>query len=434
MNGRDTIQLFSNHTIMCLMIFVMPFSGTTELGSNMFSITGFKPLNLLSLLLVIVWLLKKGEILTFHDSIRFRATMIYFAYIIIFSSEFTRTYFNLGVLITRYSADFLTTTSLGFVLSYWLQPLLVTSTFIYIINHIKKENNIEEVIHIILYSIFLFSLATIIVSIDIVMSGGSRSELKEVFQEVFRFHYNAVGSIIMIAVPLGMNKVMTGSKLWFGIFVCIVIALLLTQSRGAIIAATVGMISYFYFLERINIIYTISIIVILGIVGYLLLDPIISLFSIGVDSGDLNSITSGRVKGMWLPLLYELFEDPFKLIFGFGLNGVILSESYVSVPGFYQATHAHNAYINLLIDAGLIIFIPFLILLYFSMKNALKWGKRMNNPTFYALLSSVIVYLVSGISERHFFPTSHNMMLWPIIALLIVMVMNEKRKLRYSDS
>jgi len=353
--------------------------------------------------------------------------MIYFAYLAIFTVEFLRAYFNIGMLATRFSTDFGESSALGFILSFWLRPVLITGTFIYIINHIKANRNVEGLIDILIISFVIFALATLLVSVELILSGGDRNELKEAFNFTFGHHYNTVGTILMLGIPLAMNRALNRGKLWLGIFAIIVLALFFSQSRGAILGGIVGLISYFYFLKRINFT-TILLFGVIGLLGFAFSEPIIALFSRGMDSGDLSKISSGRIDSMWLPLLAELIERPVKLLFGYGLYGVIQTDAYVMVAGFFTSGHAHNAYIDFLIDVGIIIFIPFSFLVYYSITHAIKWGKLINNPSFYSLLSSVIVYFAASISERQFFPRTDNMMLWPIIALIVVMIMNARKE------
>jgi len=241
------------------------------------------------------------------------------------------------------------------------------------------------------------------------------------------FHYNTVGTILMISIPLSLGRAITRGKHWIAILSLLIIALLLTQSRGAIVGAGAGILFYFYLHRKVSVA-TLSLILVFILGSIWFSDPISALFSLGVENADVSAMTSGRLNNIWEPLLSELFNDPLKLIIGFGLFGVIQSDSYIMASNFYRATHAHNAYLDLLVDGGLIVFLPFVTLVIYSINKGLKWARIIKNPTYYALLSSIFVYLISSFSERQFFPRPDNMMLWPIIALLLVMVIHEKSR------
>jgi O-antigen ligase len=123
---------------------------------------------------------------------------------------------------------------------------------------------------------------------------------------------------------------------------------------------------------------------------------------------------------MWAPLLSELINKPWALVFGYGFFGMIQSDAYIFSRDFYQASHAHNAYINLLVDAGLIVLLPFILIFISLFKKAISIGRRLNSPIYYGLLGSIFAYIVAAFSGRQFFPTLDNMMLFPIIALLVI--------------
>jgi O-antigen ligase len=431
MQARGITYILKTHTMLSLMILTIPFSGTAELGSNLFGITGLKPLNILAGSVFMLWLLKGGEVLTYRNRIRFRATMIYFAYLAIFSIAFFRSYFNLDILNARSSLaiDDFSGASFRYVLSSWVKPILLTGSFIYILNHIKDRDEVEAVVDLLLFSLFIFAIATLLVSMDVNFVGGSRRELSDVFGDVFGFHYNTVGTILMLSVPLALNRALYKGKAWIVIFLVIVLALLMTYSRGAIIGATVGILISLYFEKRVSVV-TVAVISLLVLLDLFLAEPLQTLFSSGVESGDLSAITSGRIENIWIPLLQELSENPYRLIFGYGLYGIIITDSYVHALGFFQSGHAHNAYIDLLVDGGLIVFVPFMLLLISLLRQALIWRRSIKNATFNTLLSSVFVYLISAITERQFFPRIDNTMLFPILALLLVIVISENTKSR----
>ena len=123
MQARGITYILKTHTMLSLMILVIPFSGTVELGNNLFGITGLKPVNIIAGSVFVLWLLKGGEVLIYRNRIRFRATMIYFAYLAIFSLEFFRSYINLDVMNARYLGAFSNYgTPFSYILSSWVKP------------------------------------------------------------------------------------------------------------------------------------------------------------------------------------------------------------------------------------------------------------------------------------------------------------------------
>jgi len=392
----------------------MPFVNSQMLGV----IGGFRPVNVFSLLILILWILKGGEILSYTSVVRFRASMLYLLFVVIFSVAFFRTFENFDVLYMRRPHAY-PTSSLQFIWSHWLKHLLISSIFLYMINHIKSSKEAEKVVDVLLLSFLVVGIFAVLNSMDVVLSGGSRKLIKENFSVVFGLHYNTVGTILMISLPIALNRAMGRGKAWSLVFIILFLGLLLTQSRGAIGGGVFGIFIYLYFIRRVGFETIIALLLIGGVVA-LLGDQLILLFSRGLESGDVSQITSGRLDNMWIPMIIELIDRPDKLIFGYGLYGMVLSDSYIYVPNFYQSGHVHNAYLDLIIDSGLIAFIPVFLLSLSKFRKAVRFSRRYNNVTCLSLISSVTAYLVAAIVGAKFFPHEELMMLIPVIALIVV--------------
>jgi len=429
MRVSGVFYMLKSHTMLSLMILGVPFYGTPALGSNFLGITGLKPINIIAASVFALWLLKGGDVLRYTSLIRFRATMVYFVYIAVFSIEFFRSFSDISILADRSDVAFarFSDSSFGFILSNWIKPILVTGSFLYIINFIGGKDRVEATVDVLLLSFILFAIATLPVGVPVMLTDGNRSELVEQFSETFGFHYNTLSSILMISIPLALSRVNSGRKIWIVGFTVILVALLTSQSRGAIVGAGVGSLVFFYLQRRISF-STVAAFSIIGVVGLWLFEPLQSLFSIGVESGNISEISSGRIDNIWIPLLNEILDNPYRLIFGYGLFGIILTDSYVTLSYIVQAGHAHNAFLNLLIDGGVLVIFPFFALLIFCLRKAFLFGLRYSDSTYHALLSSVCIYLISCMTGRHFFPSIDNLMMFPVIALMLVIVMDKSKR------
>jgi O-antigen ligase len=285
---------------------------------------------------------------------------------------------------------------------------------------------LEKLTDLLLYSLFFFAVATLFISADLVISGQYRGLLRDTFKSIFGLHYNSVATILMLGLPLALSRSLSSGRGWVIIFGTLTVALLFAQSRGAILGGISGIMAFLYLQRKLDARLLIAIIFI-GLLGFVLSDIIITLFSRGLESRDFSEISSGRLDSMWIPLISELTTNPYRILFGFGLYGMIMTDAYMFSSDFFQATHAHNAYLNLIVDGGLIVFLPFVFLLFYSFKHAMTISRKFNNSTFNALLSSVIVYLVAGMSGRQFTPNTGNAMLFIIIAILVTIVITKKQ-------
>jgi hypothetical protein len=422
------LSILKNHTGLSLMILITPFSGMAFISSNILGITGFKLLNVIAITVFLSWLIKGGEVVTFTNSVRARASLIIYVYIALLIFEFLRSYVNLDELVIRNTVNFgeYRYSSFGYILSYLIKPLLYTVSFIYIINHVKTIVILEKLTDLLLYSLFFFAVATLFISADLVISGQYRGLLRDTFKSIFGLHYNSVATILMLGLPLALSRSLSSGRGWVIIFGTLTVALLFAQSRGAILGGISGIMAFLYLQRKLDARLLIAIIFI-GLLGFVLSDIIITLFSRGLESRDFSEISSGRLDSMWIPLISELTTNPYRILFGFGLYGMIMTDAYMFSSDFFQATHAHNAYLNLIVDGGLIVFLPFVFLLFYSFKHAMTISRKFNNSTFNALLSSVIVYLVAGMSGRQFTPNTGNAMLFIIIAILVTIVITKKQ-------
>jgi hypothetical protein len=432
--GRSVLSNFLSvvltHPFLFIVLLIMPFSNSQLLSNNLFGITGMKPFNLFVVSMFVFMVIKGGSFTKFTYKIEVKAMRFFYLYIVVFIIASFRSFFNFEVLAIRFPPSDFPASSLGFLLSYCFKGMLFTFCFIYIVNLIKTPQQILSVVIALVFSFIFFSVFSIMLSYNIQTEGLQRHNLANVFTENFGAHYNTVATIIMIGVPLTFGMAIELGKRYFVIPGIMVLALILAGSRGALAAAGISIV-FVVFLNSMNSMNSMnsknsmakmkSLIIIAMTILLLILfsGSIFSIISGSESKVSFDEASNGRWELMWSPLLDEFIRRPMVLIFGLGLLGMIQSDAYVLVHDFYQATHAHNAYLNLLIDGGLIILVPFLISFYYYFRKALQAGKSLNSPIYYGLLGSIVAYMVAALSGRQFFPTMDNMLLFPIIALIV---------------
>jgi len=125
------------------------------------------------------------------------------------------------------------------------------------------------------------------------------------------------------------------------------LALLLTFSRAAIGAA--GLVGVLFLVWKFNI-RSFSL-VLLGLAFIALLGgaAIWARVTVGFGEG-ANAVSAGRIEGIWLPLLPELWKHP---LWGNGLNSVLWSFSMQN-GAMLPVGHPHSAYLEALLDMGAI--------------------------------------------------------------------------------
>jgi O-antigen ligase len=143
----------------------------------------------------------------------------------------------------------------------------------------------------------------------------------------------------------------TGLKLVLAASLALTVAaLLLTFSRSAFVGLIV--VSALYMLWRRNA----GTLTVLGLLAVAALFVIPSVFSDRMTAGfggGFNAVSAGRIEGLWLPLLPEALHSP---VYGHGLGSILWSEAMRHGAGgtVLAVTHPHNAYLEALLDMGLV--------------------------------------------------------------------------------
>ena len=199
----------------------------------------------------------------------------------------------------------------------------------------------------------------------------------------------------------------------------VTVALMLTFSRGAFLGFVV--VNVLFLLWRRNT----KTLVFFGLLAatalFLLPEAVYDRIATGYGSG-LNAISSGRIEGIWLPLLPEILRSP---IYGSGLGSILWSEAMRSADGvtILAVGHPHNAYLQALLDmgiAGLILVCAYFALVWKGLR-ALSVDPALS-PTlrgFYlgaaAGLASLLTASVTGSSLT---PVAEQSFLWLAIGMM----------------
>ena len=121
--------------------------------------------------------------------------------------------------------------------------------------------------------------------------------------------------------------------------------------------------------------------------------------------------------------LTQFYETPFTGV-GIG-NWKLYSIDYdkKDINGFIVPYHAHNDFLQILAELGIVGLIFYLSFLFYSTKSLLK-GKLIENNLNIFLIGSVLIYLLDSSLN---FPISRPISQLFLIALLTIISANEKR-------
>lgn len=409
------IALVEVKNCLYLLLAFTPFHASPFVEQNLMGIPGAKPFSLLAVLTLIVFFYHGGQLLQ-HEKTRRRATIYLGIYFAFFSLAMLRSldYFQLLQMVNPDKFGGFSVS--GYLLSWYVKPSLYLVSFIYILNHITSEKDIERIFTFLCVLLGVVSIAVVLIVFshgDILM--GTRSV--KYWNTYFGYHYNEIGSFYIILGPLvivpAVRKRFWGVFNWF----LVLLGVVLLQSRTALLGFLLGNLLMLFCLGRKKELILLSSLFFICSL-YFLPGFIKNTLQIGLESGDVNEIFSGRIDSIWVPLLAERFNDMKLLLLGKGFFSMASSTVYQKGI-ILQTGHPHNAFIEIFLDNGIILFVGFILLFVKFLKSVWHNVRKVNSDIGWALFLSIICYLISCLSGRSFYPEGENMFLFAIIALLI---------------
>jgi len=244
------------------------------------------------------------------------------------------------------------------------------------------------------------------------------------FFSAMGMHANDLGRLYAIAYALllftwGETKSQALKSTLVVTMGVLTIALILTFSRGAFVGFM--LINGLYFLWKFNA-RTLAIAALVAAVGALLLPgAVVSRLMLGFgSSGDVNTVSAGRIDGIWGPLmLSDAWKSP---LWGSGLDSVTWSNAAWSGT-MELVTHPHNAYLQAYLDMGLI-GLALLVLYFLHVGQCLlRLGSNAYlSPTmrgfFQGAFAGLLCFLVTGMVGSSLRPIGEFTFLWLAIGMM----------------
>ena len=147
-------------------------------------------------------------------------------------------------------------------------------------------------------------------------------------------------------------------------------------------------------------------------------DALYSRLTLGFDEG-ADAVSAGRIEGIWLPLLSEVAKSP---LLGEGLRSILWSFPMVN-EAMTRAGHAHNAYLEALLDMGLIGLA--LLMAYYAHVwkglRALAADARLDpelRGLFLGAAAALVAFLVTCLVGSSLRPQAEAAYLWIAIGLM----------------
>jgi O-antigen ligase len=421
--GIGIISVVAREPIRALacLIIISPFAGTTYLKDPLLGLPGFKPLQILALLIIIV------SLLNYAKSEKTPKWVLYFIIGIvgIFTASLLRSLQYLDLYNQHYFLKLRMSTE-GYLLSEYIKPIIYFLPFVVIVKFANSREKLEFIYKTIYATLVILSVHLLITY----MSGitGARLELEDVtdfYSTYFSLHRNDLANFYIIGLPVAIGRLFYDRKIYDIVFnVIIISAIGILFSRTAYITTVLSIMLFLVLTKRINIMPVVLIgilIASLSVFGSMVMERA----GRGTDTTnkDVNVILAGRVDSIWVPLINEYVKAPKKLILGKGRYSIIASDAKKSGAILKGIAHPHNMYLEMIMDAGVVGLVFFIALYYKIVASALRKSRLLKDDGLknflYSNIISIICFLAAGFSGRSFFPKHDNILIWVILGCTV---------------
>jgi len=309
-----------------------------------------------------------------------------------------------------------------YLLATVLKPMVMVAVALMIGAAAARSQKPERFIIPIALSVWLIALVQIGfviaqgASLAAMAAPGARS-----FYEPIGIHANELGRVHMYAFALLLfiwaETKRPGMRLFLLLTLGVLsLALLLSFSRAAIAGA--GLVGALFLMWKFNA-KTLSLALIaLMLVTLLAGDVLYSRVTLGFNEG-ADAVSAGRIEGIWLPLLPELARSP---LWGSGLGSILWSFPMVN-EAMARVSHPHNAYLEALLDMG-ILGLTLLLAYYahvwkgFRALGSNAWLSGEMRGLFQGATAALVAFLATGLTGSSLTPHVESGYLWIAIGLM----------------
>jgi O-antigen ligase len=404
-----------------LLVLLMPIAATTLFPRSLMGFTGLNPVNVLLAATLVSYLLR-GRL---QRAGTFLPRPLLWLYMVPIAAA--------GLIGSRHVHDILPlfyetealnfTNAVGYFRDMALKPLLIPVTAILLGAAAARSKKPERFLIPIALSVWVIALVQIgFVAIAGIKLGELAATNARDFFDAMGMHANDLGRLYAVAYGLLLfvwwETKRPGLKLFlFATMGVIAFALALTFSRAAFLGFL--LISAVFLLWKFNA--KSAALAALGTITALVLAPgyLYRRVTLGFDTGNLDEVSAGRIEGIWAPLLPEVFKSP---LWGEGLGSIMWS-SPMQTGAILEVTHPHNAYLEALLDMGLIGLA--LLLAYYwhvwrgmrALAGAADLSAEMRG-LFQGAIAGLLCFAVTGMAGSSLRPDTEFAYLWMAIGMM----------------
>jgi O-antigen ligase len=234
-----------------------------------------------------------------------------------------------------------------------------------------------------------------------------------------------IACLLPVYVPLILSARGFGKLFWIACMTFSAVVMFMTVSRGALVGLVLGSLWAAYLCRRYlslrvaikwgSAIFAITVVVAL-IAGRTYLETYIHRFT-GVYLSSAADVSAGR-SDIWVRALMAMMNSPVSLITGFGWNTWLEG----SVMGFFLV--AHNHYLLLWFELGLIGLVSFIVIFHQLVSTALTTAAIADAPDRDLIIAFVFSFLILVIGIFFVLFYKPWMYLWPYIGIAMRYTVN----------
>jgi len=400
---------------LAVMILILPFSNAILLRDPVM-MKGTEPIYLIAAMVIFF------AMINIKDSVKMPryALLIVLIILTVFIIAALRSIPNLDFINLRNTMDGREALSKSqHILKTLIRPLFYFAPLVVVIKFTRNEKNLEFLIKTINFAILIFSVCILYIYFFKVF-GKSILEITQNYSDYIGLQRNDLADYLILGLPFLIARYFLKRNFLniLGIGMC-VLAIGFSFTRTAYVTTIFSFIFYFIISKRAKFL-PVLIAIAFG-ATFFVSGIIIERAGKGLDTGDRNKISAGRIDNQWIPLLEEYFDEPQKLLLGNGRFAIASSRAVAQGLTPDSMLHPHNMYIEQIIDAGIIAFIIIIIChtvimlkIFRSLKAAITKGILEYQ---YAVFVSMTSYFIAGITGRTLFPSGRSSLLWVVLGL-----------------
>jgi O-antigen ligase len=240
---------------------------------------------------------------------------------------------------------------------------------------------------------------------------------------------NETATMIACLLPVYASFILSakgfGKLFWITCMTLSAVVMVMTVSRGALVGLLLGTLWAAYLCRRFlslrvaikwgSAIFAIAVVVAL-IAGRTYLETFIQRFT-GVYLSSAADVSSGR-SDIWIHALMAMMNSPVSLITGFGWN------TWAENSVVYFHLVAHNHYLSLWFELGLIGVVSFLVIFHQLVTTALRTAATSDSPDRDLIIAFVFSFLILVVGIFFVLLFKPWMYLWPYIGIAMRYTVN----------